>query len=250
MKEGDRDVEFEAAIYISSCNCLAGQTSGGYLCETIHVVDNDGPALSITSKNGNILEGSENNVFTISRNDSPVSDLAVQVSSTGAGLTYAQTVTIPAGKTSVDFNVAMARNDVSDDSKTITFKVSSDGYANGTCWVMSTDQTLPDAMITSLNIVTNNVYAGDKVVVETEIYNGGYAVLPVTTPIVFKHSDKSQRVFLQQAIQPGETFVQRDSISSKDIAGSYWINWCFETDGGMLLTTSCGRGRLQVEVGF
>ena len=36
----------------------------------------------------------------------------------------------------------------------------------------------------------------------------------------------------------------------KDIAGSYWINWRFETDGGMLLTTSCGRGRLQVEVGF
>ena len=98
LKEGDRDIEFEAAIYISSCNCLAGQTSGGYLCDTIHVVDNDGPALSITSKNGNILEGSENNVFTISRNDSPVNDLAVLVSSTGDGLTYPQTVTIPAGK--------------------------------------------------------------------------------------------------------------------------------------------------------
>ena len=36
----------------------------------------------------------------------------------------------------------------------------------------------------------------------------------------------------------------------KDIAGSYWINWCFETDEGRLLTTSCGRGRLQVAVGF
>ena len=236
LKEGDRDVEFEAAIYISSCNCLAGQTSGGYLCDTIHVVDNDGPALSITSKNGNILEGSENNVFTISRNDSPVNDLAVQVSSTGDGLTYPQTVTIPAGKSSVDINVALARNDVADDSRIITFKVSSsqqsdnETYASGTCWVMSTDQTLPDAMITSLNIVTNNVYAGDKVVVETEIYNGGYAVLPVTTPIIFKHSDKSQSVFLQQAIQPGETFVQRDSISSKEIAGSYYLQASCDDD--------------------
>ncbi|MBR3915996.1 MAG: hypothetical protein IKJ49_02525 [Bacteroidaceae bacterium] len=236
LKEGDRDVEFEAAIYISSCNCLAGQTSGGYLCDTIHVVDNDGPALSITSKNGNILEGSENNVFKISRNDSPVNDLAVQVTSTGDGLTYPQTVTIPAGKSSVDINVALARNDVADDSRIITFKVSShqqsdnETYASGTCWVMSTDQTLPDAMITSLNIVTNNVYAGDKVVVETEIYNGGYAVLPVTTPIIFKHSDKSQRVFLQQAIQPGETFVQRDSISSKEIAGSYYLQASCDDD--------------------
>ena len=236
LKEGDRDIEFEAAIYISSCNCLAGQTSGGYLCDTIHVVDNDGPALSITSKNGNILEGSENNVFTISRNDSPVNDLVVQVSSTGDGLTYPQTVTIPAGKSSVDINVALARNDVADDSRIITFKVSSsqqsdnETYASGTCWVMSTDQTLPDAMITSLNIVTNNVYAGDKVVVETEIYNGGYAVLPVTTPIVFKHSDKSQSVFLQQAIQPGETFVQRDSISSKEIAGSYYLQASCDDD--------------------
>lgn len=230
LKEGDRDVEFEAAIYISSCNCLAGQTSGGYLCDTIHIVDNDGPALSITSKNGNILEGSENNVFTISRNDSPVNDLVVQVTSTGDGLTYPQTVTIPAGKSSVDINVAMARNEVSNDSRVITFKATSDGYASGTCWVMSTDQTLPDAMITTLNIVTNNVYAGDKVVVETEIYNGGYAVLPVTTPIIFKHSDKSQSVFLQQAIQPGETFVQRDSISSKEIAGSYYLQASCDDD--------------------
>ena len=229
LKEGDRDVEFEAAIYISSCNCLAGQTSGGYLCDTIHVVDNDGPALSITSKNGNILEGSENNVFTISRNDSPVNDLAVQVSSTGDGLTYPQTVTIPAGKSSVDINVALARNDVADDSRIITFKVSSrqqsdnETYASGTCWVMSTDQTLPDAMITSLNIVTNNVYAGDKVVVETEIYNGGYATLPFTTPLFYSHGNKTERVFLRKSVEPGETFVQRDSISSMDIAGNYYL---------------------------
>ncbi len=229
LKEGDRDVEFEAAIYISSCNCLAGQTSGGYLCDTIHVVDNDGPALSITSKNGNILEGSENNVFTISRNDSPVNDLAVQVTSTGDGLTYPQTVTIPAGKSSVDINVALARNDVADDSRIITFKVSSrqqsdnETYASGTCWVMSTDQTLPDAMITSLNIVTNNVYAGDKVVVETEIYNGGYATLPFTTPLFYSHGNKTERVFLRKSVEPGETFVQRDSISSMDIAGNYYL---------------------------
>lgn len=236
LKEGDRDVEFEAAIYISSCNCLAGQKSGGYLCDTIHVVDNDGPALSITSKNGNILEGSENNVFTISRNDSPVNDLAVQVSSTGDGLTYPQTVTIPAGKSSVDINVALARNDVADDSRIITFKVSSrqqsdnETYASGTCWVMSTDQTLPDAMITSLNIVTNNVYAGDKVVVETEIYNGGYATLPFTTPLFYSHGNKTERVFLQKAVQPGETFVQRDSISSKEIAGSYYLQASCDDD--------------------
>ncbi len=229
LKEGDRDVEFEAAIYISSCNCLAGLTSGGYLCDTIHVVDNDGPALSITSKNGNILEGSENNVFTISRNDSPVNDLVVQVSSTGDGLTYPQTVTIPAGKSSVDINVALARNDVADDSRIITFKVSSrqqsdnETYASGTCWVMSTDQTLPDAMITSLNIVTNNVYAGDKVVVETEIYNGGYATLPFTTPLFYSHGNKTERVFLRKSVEPGETFVQRDSISSMDIAGNYYL---------------------------
>ena len=229
LKEGDRDVEFEAAIYISSCNCLAGQTSGGYLCDTIHVVDNDGPALSITSKNGNILEGSENNVFTISRNDSPLNDLVVQVTSTGDGLTYPQTVTIPAGKSSVDINVALARNDVADDSRIITFKVSSsqqsdnETYASGTCWVMSTDQTLPDAMITSLNIVTNNVYAGDKVVVETEIYNGGYATLPFTTPLFYSHGNKTERVFLRKSVEPGETFVQRDSISSMDIAGNYYL---------------------------
>ena len=230
LRDGDRDVELEAAIYISSCNCLAGQTSGGYLCDTIHIVDNDGPALGITSKNGNILEGSDNNTFTISRNDSPVSDLTVQVSSTGEGLTYPQTVTIPAGKASVDINVALARNDVADDSRIITFKVSSNEqamgggtYANGTCWVMSTDQTLPDAMITSLEIVTNGIYAGDKVVVETAIYNGGYAVLPFTTPLYYNHGGKSERVFLRKSIEPGETFVQRDTISTIATAGSYTL---------------------------
>lgn len=230
MVDGDRDIEFEAAIYIKSCNCIAGQTSGGYLARNISVVDNDGPALTLKSKNGNILEGSEENVFTISRNDSPDNDLTVQLTSTGEGLTYPATVTIPAGQMSVDVNVALALNEVSNDSRVITFKATSDGYANGTCWVMSTDQTLPDAMITSLNIVTNNVYAGDKVLVETGIYNGGYAVLPATTPIFFKHSDKTQRVFLQRAIQPGETFVQKDSITSKEIAGSYYLQASCDDD--------------------
>ena len=223
MKEGDRNIEFTAAIYIANCNCMAGAMSGGYIADTIHVIDNDGPALAIKSKNGNILEGSDNNVFTISRNDSPASDLTVQVSSTGEGLTYAQTITIPAGKTSVDFNVAMARNDVSGDSKTITFKVSSDGYANGTCWVMSTDQTLPDASITSMNILTSDSYAGDSIEVEMEIYNGGYADLKLAMPIDITHGNKKTTIYLKHTVKPGESYVQTDKIPTTTIAGTYHL---------------------------
>lgn len=223
MVDGDRDIEIVAGIYISSCNCLAGQASGGYLTQKISIVDNDGPALALTSKSGNILEGSENNTLTLSRNDSPDNDLTVQITSTGEGLTFPGTVTMPAGSRSVDVNVALARNDVSDDSRVITFKAAAAGYANGTCWVMSTDQTLPDAMITSLRIVTNNVYAGDEVVVETEIYNGGYAEFPKNTPLLFKHGDNSEKMYLRKAVEPGESFVQLDTIVSKRVAGSYYL---------------------------
>ena len=223
LKEGDRDLIFTAGIYIASCNCLAGLTSGGYLQETISIIDNDGPALSIKSKKGNILEGSDNNIFTVTRNDSPDSDLTVNISATGEGLTYPATVTIPAGKTSVDFNVVMALNGESGDSKTITFMASTAQYASGTCWVMSTDQTLPDAQITALNILSADPVVGDSIVIETEISNGGYATLLATMPITLKHSTASTTIYLKEDVSAGGKLVQRDTIPTTTVAGTYYL---------------------------
>jgi hypothetical protein len=42
------------------------------------------------------------------------------------------------------------------DSNTISFIAQADGHSNGTCWVMVSDQTLPDAFVSSLQLLTKD----------------------------------------------------------------------------------------------
>ena len=225
LVNGDRDVQITAAVYVSSCNCIAGQTTGGVMTETIHVIDNDGPSLSLSSDNANMLEGSTDNRFTVSTNTSALENpLIVNISSTHDGdVDYPHTVTIPAGSRSASFMVDVPRNDVQGDSRRITFAVQAEGYSKAFCTVMATDQTLPDASITALRILSQNIAVGEKAVVETDILNSGYDVLPKNTPIMFSHGTRRDTYYLKQDVAPGEQITQQDTLITMAVAGTYTL---------------------------
>ena len=223
LKDGDRKVEIKSSVYISSCNCSALGVSAGIVTDTVTLLDDDGAALSIRAKNSNILEGSDNNVFTVTRNDEPTNDLAVEISTTGKGVTFPATVTIPSGKTSVDFTVAMERNEKQGDSETISFVVSADGYSKGTCWVMSTDQTLPDAYISQISVDCDTIYATDTAPVKVTVCNSGYDVLPARTPVVLYLNGRSLKavMYTDVELKQGEQTDVEGEIVLSDVAGTF-----------------------------
>lgn len=190
--DGDRTYTITAAVWISSCSCDAQGESAGHVKAQLTVLDNDGPALRLASAAGTVKEGGET-TLTITRNNA--ADLALQVtlsSDYDSDLEYDHNVTIPAGQQSVTVTIKSKVNAVPDDSHTVIFTVESAGYAKGTCWVMVTDQTLPDATITSLEATPQTVKVGEPVTVKVTVSNAsGNAPLPASTLVkVYAQGEK------------------------------------------------------------
>lgn len=225
QKEGDRDIDITAAIYIPSCYCSALGMRAGNVTQTITVIDDDGAALTLKSRSTNLYEGTRDSTFTVTRNDSPDDDLAVSISCsyTGDDLDYPATVTIPKGKTSVTFAVALARNETAQDARTLVFTAQAAGYSKGTCWVQTTDQTLPDATISSFSVRNNQVYAGSSFEAEVTIFNDGYMPLPTGTKVSFTLNGKTlENVwYTEEVVDPWGDLTMSGVIDVLDVAGSY-----------------------------
>ena len=197
--DGDRNYTITAAVWMSSCSCSATAEAAGHVSAQLTVLDDDGAALRLTSQSGTVKEGGTT-TLTITRNNAPDADLTVTLTSDyDDQLEYDHTVTIPAGQRSVEVEVKSKLNDVSGDSHTVIFTVTTDGYASGTCWVMVTDQTLPDAVFKSISVNPTACLVGDPVMVTLEVANeGNRAALSASTTI---------DIFEQGVSEPLASFV-------------------------------------------
>ena len=188
--DGDRTYTISAAVWMSSCGCGASGESAGHVEAQLEVLDNDGPALSLISSASTVKEGGKA-TFTISRNTTEGAQgglpaLTVTLNSNyEEGLNYEHSVTIPAGQQTATVEVTSAANDVQGDSHSVVFTAKADGYATGTFVLMVTDQTLPDARISSITATS----ALDGLPVESQavatdvqlnivVTNDGAATLP------------------------------------------------------------------------
>lgn len=233
QKQGDRDVVVVAAVYIASCYCQALGTNGGVASQTIHILDDDGPALTLAAQSSNMLEGSTGNVFTVTRNDSPTAALSVSIDVEDAPseLTWPATVTIPAGQQSTTFTVDLGRNAVEGDSRMLTFTATAADYASGTCWVQATDQTLPDAVLTAFSVQSDLVTAGHEAEVSVTVRNDGYAPLPTKFPLMlYCGSSLAATLYTDAAILPGEEQTLTRSVVLSDKAGTYAIRLTANAD--------------------
>lgn len=206
MVDGDKHYNVTAAVYSSACDCYASELSGGLVSQTLTVLDDDGPHLSITSASQAFLEGSSDNVITITRNTNPDSDITVTISSDKDDLLeYNHSVIIPSGATSADVKVSVLSNETSGDGDIVSFKAESGNMAAGSCWVVLTDQTLPDATI-QLEVAQDSPSAGESVDLILTISNIGNAPLQRNTPIDVQCTGVkgAQRVYTKKAIEKGD----------------------------------------------
>ena len=212
QQEGDREVTLNASVYISTCDCSTAGTNVGTVTKKITITDNDGPTLTLSSSQTSLIEGKEQaTVLTVTRNTSTTDALTVTIRcDRPEEVTYASTVTIPAGESSVDVPVAVKKNDTTEGNRTISFTATADGYSSGTCWAMITDQTLPDAELSNLTIQKTSFFAREEINVEILLENKGIASLPVSTKISVYLSPQSQIGTSSEQVLLGNIYTESE----------------------------------------
>ncbi len=233
---GNRDVAITAAVYISTCSCSASGTGAGVVQSKLTILDDDGPALKITSSQTMLPEGkTQATLLTISRNTSTAQALTVNLSSDHADkLTYETTVTIPAGSITVTIPVAVKNNDVSEGDQTVTFTASAEGFTKGVCWAMITDQTLADATANILSISPNNPLAKGTLQAELLVTNSGVAALATHTAVaIYLRKEPGltsigtkqllTTLYTTKEIAPQQNESLVTSITLPDLTGKYYI---------------------------
>lgn len=226
LQEGDRVYTLNAGIWVSSCNCAASGEAAGSVSAKLTVLDNDGAALAVSSQAGTVKEGGETTI-TVSRNT--VADiskaLTVTLSSNyDAELEYEKTVVIPSGQASVQMTVKSKKNDVPDDSHTVIFTVSAEGYASGTCMMLVTDQTLPDARAVDLKTPVSEAMIGTKFTANVTVVNDGAFPLAANTPVMFYQKGKADAIgtsYTEEEIPVGGTVVISRVITLPESVGDY-----------------------------
>jgi len=216
--DGDRTYTITAAVWLSSCSCSAttGYAAGNVTAQ-LNVLDDDGKALRLASANGTVKEGGTT-TLTVTRNTNDNSEpVTVNITSDyDTSLEYDHEVTIPAEEKSVDVEITSKKNDVPNDSHTVIFTVTAADYAKGTCWVMVTDQTLPDATITAIAASPESVKVGEPTTVTLTVSNElGNAVLPASTLVKIYASgekDALANFTIDENLAIGETKTIEKSI--------------------------------------
>lgn len=221
--DGTRKVKFSAAIYITDCGCSAIGDKQTVVSDTITILDNDGPTLSVTSNKTTILEGDKTGAtLTISRNDATTSPLTVTLSAKGDDLQFAKTVTIPAGKESVTTPFVALSNETSEGNRTISVIASSEGYSPGTVWMLISDQTLPDAEMQTPSCDAE-VEAGSKAKVTVTVKNIGAIKMPKGTQIRTSIGSNSTMTQTDADIAVGATYTSVVELDAPSVPGNYRV---------------------------
>lgn len=225
LNDGERTYFINAAVYIASCNCSAGEgTTDGITSAQLTVFDNDGPALSLKTDKSVLAEGGKIEV-TVTRNTSTENPLTVSLScDKTSGIEFPSSVTIPAGETSATFNVVSLNNDDTNDGYNATITASATGYANGITWFTVTDQTLPDAQITSIEASVTEAVVGETVTISAVVSNTGNYKLPKNTPIAFylnSSSSAAGTAYLPHDLAVGESVTVNANVTLPSYIGTY-----------------------------
>ena len=221
--DGTRKVKFSAAIYITDCGCSAIGDKQTVVSDTITILDNDGPTLSVTSNKTTILEGDATGAtLTISRNDATTNPLTVTLSAKGDDLQFAKTVTIPAGKESVTTSFVALSNETSEGNRTISVIASSDGYSPGTVWMLISDQTLPDAEMQT-PACDAEIEAGSKAKVKVTVKNIGAIKMPKGTQIRTSIGSNSTMTQTDADIAVGATYTSVVELDAPSVPGKYRV---------------------------
>lgn len=220
----DREVNVTAAVYIKTCNCPAAVQSGGSTTRQLTLLAADGPALVVEPLTTDFSAESNSNGIVV-KIESPAQEaIEVYVSSDlDDDLEYEHIVTIPAGETSVTVPVIRKNEAEIPEGQVIVFTASADGYSSSACWTIATENSMPDAVITSFEVSTAEAEAGSEVELTIVVKNAGSGPLGENTSIKVTLSDGSYPIVLKTgaALSSGESTTITASYQLPLLTGDY-----------------------------
>ncbi len=234
LVDGTRDVILTGAVYLSSCNCNTTAANGGVTADTITILDNDGPSLSVSFNPLSLAEGlADAGQITVIRNTSTDAPLTVTLSHNDATeVQLPATVTIPQGEISGTANITTINDNEEDGNQQVTIKAEAEGFSPGIGWVYVTDQNKPDLEPLDLNLSSTTVVTGEQVEVRCNIINNGFAQSPSGVVVgVYLSSDglvddkdeELGRFDIDVPIAPGEFTEFWELVTAPEKTGKYNI---------------------------
>ncbi|EHG23770.1 hypothetical protein HMPREF9332_00584 [Alloprevotella rava F0323] len=224
-KEGDRMVHIRAAVYMTDCDCDAIGDKQGAVSDSILITDDDGPMLSVTTSKPTVLEGEESGTrLTVRRNTETSSPLTVELKSDGTDVELPFSVTIPAGQSSVTVTFKALANGVQEGDRTVSVTATANGFSAGSCWMLISDRTLPDAAFGTLSLSKTQVDAGSNVDATILLKNIGAAPLPAGVIIQLLQDGKEiSSMPLPEALPVASERALTMHFRASDVPGDYRI---------------------------
>ena len=225
--DGDKTFTVTATVYASSCNCPAQGAGQSVLTSKIIVLDDDGPALSLSGNTAILAEGTTDNVMVVNRNTTGTAAqrmTATLSSDCDDRLTYNHTVVFEENETEKEVLIDVPKNNVEGDDRLVTFKVEADGYAASTKWLYITDKTLPDVVIKGVTVEDSVLEVGMPAALAITIANEGVSTLRAGTMVTVRVDDKYLDAFnTSRDVEPGGTAELLFSARMPEKPGVYTL---------------------------
>ena len=177
--DGDREVTVNGAVVIESCGCDGQPSNGDVIQATLGIIDNDGPALALVADPATMREGlSPAGYLTLSHNSTLAEDLTVRLwvdEANADEISLPETVTIPAGETSVRIPVTTLDDGVEDGGQLVSVYAEDAAgvFAAASTWIQVSDQNLPDLQVASVETV-QTVISKESLSVSFVVTNVGF----------------------------------------------------------------------------
>jgi hypothetical protein len=233
--DGNREIELEAAIYISSCGCGVPEESGGTDVATITIIDDDGPALSLEADPAIVAEAVQDAGKLIIKRNTLGGGQEVQVTLSHDRpdeIVLPATAIIPEGLDEVEVFFSTLDDGLEDGEQVVSVSVSAEGYSPGSCWIVVSDRNIPDFTISDFELSANEIFVGDSVDVSIEVKNIGFAPAPSGARVnIYKSSDNVlgngdvllSTTYTTSMLQIGETEILSHTLNFNENVEDFYL---------------------------
>ena len=206
--DGARDVTLHVLVRDTQGNVV-----GEAPLETLRVLDDDGPTLRLDLAGDLAAEGLNPATSAIvTRNTPTAAPLAVALASSDISeLTLPPSVTIPAGESSVTFNLATPLDGITDGNQSVTVTASAAGFSPGVDAIVISDIDRPDLVFSGVAVPAKGVTDG-TFAVSYRVENRGIAAS--TGPFVVR------ALLSSDALVGGDTLLAEATFDARLAVGA------------------------------
>jgi len=230
LVDGTRTVEIRAYVLDS----VTGDRLAEAIAGRFDIVDNDGPALTLTTALAVVAEGmSPATTGTVTRNVVDAAEpLVVMLTSSDPGeATVPATAVIPAHAASAAFDIATPEDGVGDGNQRVVLRAAADGYGRGTTTLVVADRDLPDLVLRSL-VLPAQAVAGGPLACAVEVANAGLSAAagPIeqwlylsADPVKSDDDTFLGSITLGGTLAVGGSVTRTNAFAAPGQPGDYWL---------------------------